>query len=366
VGNDILVHDSKELLFMRERLEIVVPIYNEEPCLDALLTRLIALRENISDLVDAEFIFVDDGSRDASFKILREAASRNEFIKVIRFRRNFGHQMAITAGMDASTADWVAVIDADLQDPPELLRDMLLTARNGNYEIVYGKRNVRDGETFFKLFTAKVFYRTLNSLCDVDIPSDTGDFRLMRKVVVDTLRLLPERHRFVRGLVPWLGFSSTAFEYHRKARHAGETKYSIYKMMQLAITAILSFSVLPLRIASFIGLFSLTISIGLGVWFFFLKIFTNQLLPGYASIVCIMLFIGGTQISLLGIIGEYLAKMFEESKGRPIYLVGESLNLNNAELTLDGYPRLRGYAHLEMRNNRSEGLRPISEDARAA
>lgn len=351
---------------MSERLEIVVPIFNEEPCLDALLQRLIALRESISDLVDAEFIFVDDGSRDASYKILNEAASRNSFIKVIRFRRNFGHQMAITAGMDASTAEWIAVIDADLQDPPELLRDMLLLARNGKYEIVYGKRETRDGESSFKLLTAKIFYRLLNSLCEVDIPRDTGDFRLMRKVVVDTLRLLPERHRFVRGLVPWLGFSSASFEYHRKARHAGETKYPLYKMMQLAITAILSFSVLPLRIASFVGLISIAISFGLGGWFLYMKLFTNMLFPGFASTVCIILFIGGVQISFLGIIGEYLAKIFEESKGRPIYLVRDLLNMGDSELSMDGYPRWRGYACLEKQRNRGEDLFSNLEDVKVA
>ena len=269
----------------KEKLEVVVPIFNEESCLDALLNRLDSFRNNMADLVDVDFIFVDDGSQDASYDILSRAAACHSHIKVINFRRNFGHQMAITAGMDASTAPWVAVIDADLQDPPELLRDMLLLARNGKYEVVYGKRGVRDGETAFKLLTAKLFYRLLDSLCDVSIPKDTGDFRLMRKEVVDALRQLPERHRFVRGLVPWLGFSSAAYEYHREARHAGETKYPFHKMIQLAITAILSFSVLPLRIASLIGFASMTASVGLGAWFLSLKIFTDGLLPGYASTV---------------------------------------------------------------------------------
>ena len=351
---------------MSERLEIVVPIFNEEPCLGVLLQRLIAVRESISDLVDAEFIFVDDGSRDESYKILSEAASRNRFIKVIRFRRNFGHQMAITAGMDASTAQWVAVIDADLQDPPELLRDMLLLARNGKYEIVYGKRSIRDGETPWKLLTAKAFYRLLNSLCEVDIPNDTGDFRLMSKAVVDTLRLLPERHRFVRGLIPWLGFSSASYEYHRKARHAGETKYPLHKMMQLAITAILSFSVLPLRIASIVGLISIAISFGLGIWFLYMKLFTDLLLPGFASTVCIMLFMGGVQISFLGIIGEYLAKMFEEIKGRPIYIVRDYLNISDPELPMDGYPRWRGYARLDKQGNRNEAPFSDSEEIKTA
>ncbi len=328
----------------RERLDVIIPIFNEDACIAPLIDRLLSFREKMTDLVDVAFIFVDDGSQDESFAILEEAARRFPFCKTIRFRRNFGHQMAITAGVDASDGDWAAVIDADLQDPPELLRDMLLMARNGGYEIVYGKRTSREGETAFKLITAKLFYRALSRLCDVDIPQDAGDFRLMRKEVVDALRLLPERHRFMRGLAPWLGFSSGAFEYRREPRCAGTTKYHLRKMIQLAITAILSFSVIPLRIATFVGGAAILIATCLGFWFLYRKLFSADVfIPGYASTVCIMLFMGGIQTSLLGVIGEYLAKIFEESKGRPIYLIKETRNLDASRANLNAFPRWRGY-----------------------
>jgi dolichol-phosphate mannosyltransferase len=209
-------------------------------------------------------------------------------------------------------------------------------------QVVYGKRVKRNGETKFKLLTAHVFYRLLNSICDVTIPSDTGDFRLMRKDVIDTLRKLPERHRFVRGLVPWLGFTSVPFEYHRPERYAGSTKYPFTKMFQLAMTAILSFSVLPLRAVSIIGGISLGLSIVLGIVFLAMKLFTNQFLPGYASTILIVLFMGSVQILLTGVMAEYMAKIFEEIKGRPLYVLKTCLNFSKDSTLVNSLPYRRG------------------------
>lgn len=233
---------------LREKplLSVVIPIFNEEACLPETVRRLLALEEMLSHEVSLEFLFVDDGSKDKSLSFLKEMTASYPQIKIIAFSRNFGHQIAITAGIDMAAGDYVAVIDADLQDPPELIEAMYHLALTG-YDIVYGKRRSRAGETLFKRATASAFYRFFSYMCEIDIPTDTGDFRLMSRRVVDAFKQLRERHRFVRGMIPWVGFRATPIEYDRDERYAGETKYPLRKMIGFATNAILSFSKKPLR-----------------------------------------------------------------------------------------------------------------------
>jgi len=284
------------------------------------------LRDNLAHEIDVELVFVDDGSKDDSLFYLRKIAEKNSNVKVISFSRNFGHQIAITAGIDLVAGDYVAVIDADLQDPPELIADMYRMALTG-FDVVYGKRRSRAGETVFKKATAATFYRLLNYMCEIDIPSDTGDFRLMSRKVVESFKQLRERHRFVRGMVPWLGYRATPLEYDRAERFAGETKYPFRKMMAFAINAILSFSSKPLTMAIHFGL--LTIFAGLvgGAYMLYLKLFTHTLVPGLTAVLLSIVLFSGVQILLIGVIGEYIARIFEEIKNRPLYLINETINL---------------------------------------
>jgi glycosyltransferase involved in cell wall biosynthesis len=310
---------------MSVSLDIVVPVYNEASCIGELVSQLVSLKEKLRG-VKTSFIFVDDGSRDESLAILERHAARHDFVRIISFSRNFGHQVAVTAGLDAATADYVAIIDADLQDPPELIEEMLKTAMSGT-DIVYGQRIARKGETILKKITAKVFYRILSRLCDVDIPKDTGDFRLISRRVLDSLRTMRERHRFIRGMIPWLGFRSAPLLYHRNKRFAGETKYSFRKMLKFALDAVFSFSVAPLRLATYLGLST----VGLGVLgaavVLALKFFTNLNVSGVTAIVCAIVIMSGVQILMLGITGEYLGRVFEEGKNRPLYVVEREINI---------------------------------------
>lgn len=310
----------------RNLLSVVVPVYNEEESIIETANRLQKLRDNLAHEIDVELVFVDDGSKDDSLFYLRKIAEQNSNVKVISFSRNFGHQIAITAGIDLVAGDYVAVIDADLQDPPELIADMYRMALTG-FDVVYGKRRSRAGETVFKKATAATFYRLLNYMCEIDIPSDTGDFRLMSRKVVESFKQLRERHRFVRGMVPWLGYRATPLEYDRAERFAGETKYPFRKMMAFAINAILSFSSKPLTMAIHFGL--LTIFAGLvgGAYMLYLKLFTNTLVPGLTAVLLSIVLFSGVQILLIGVIGEYIARIFEEIKDRPLYLINETINL---------------------------------------
>jgi len=247
-------------------------------------------------------------------------------VKIISLSRNFGHQIAITAGIDLASGDYVAVIDGDLQDPPELIADMYRKALTG-FDVVYGKRLKRAGETIFKKVTAAAFYRFLNYMCEIDIPTDTGDFRLMSRKVVDAFKQMRERHRFVRGMVPWLGFKSAPLEYDRAERFAGETKYPLSKMLAFATNAILSFSSKPLTMAIRLGF--LTIFVGLigATYMLYLKLFTSIPVPGLTAVLLSIVLFSGVQILLIGIVGEYISRIFEESKGRPLYLVAETINI---------------------------------------
>jgi len=314
------------MLSKRERLEIVIPVFNEAECLDELMRRLLALKASMAE-VEIGFAFVNDGSTDATMSKLADYASRHPFIKVLDFSRNFGHQIAVTAGLDHVDADYVAIIDADLQDPPELIEEMYCKAKTG-IDIVYGKRMTRKGETWFKKLTAGTFYRFISRMCDVDIPEDTGDFRLISRRVLNAVKLMREKHRFLRGMMPWVGFTSEPLLYHRDERHAGETKYPLKKMVKFALDAIFSFSNTPIRVATYTGVFIVCFGVLSGVVLLYLRFFTKYSVPGITAAILTIILLGGMQIIMLGIIGEYIGRIFEESKNRPLYLLKDTINLN--------------------------------------
>jgi dolichol-phosphate mannosyltransferase len=306
-------------------LEIVVPVFNEEECIDELMSRLIALKD-IMRGVETGFTFVNDGSVDATMSKLADYAVRYPFITVLNFSRNFGHQIAVTAGLDHADADYVAIIDADLQDPPELIEEMCRKAQTG-IDVVYGKRMTRKGETWFKKVTARIFYRFISKMCDVDIPEDTGDFRLISRRVLIAVKNMRERHRFLRGMMPWVGFTSEPLLYHRDERYAGETKYSLRKMVKFALDAIFSFSNPPIRIATYSGVFIVGFGFLGAILMLYLRLFTSFYVPGIAATILTVILLGGMQIIMLGIIGEYIGRIFEESKNRPLYVMKETINL---------------------------------------
>lgn len=309
------------------KIGVVVPIYNEEESIRETIFRLVALREDQCDRIDFQYIFVDDGSFDQSLQILRETSAKWDFVRVISLSRNFGHQIAITAGIDHAEGDYVAIIDGDLQDPPELIVGMLEVAQKQGCDVVYGKRRSRAGETAFKKSTAALFYRLIRYMCEIDIPADTGDFRLMSRQAVDSFNMMRERHRFVRGMVPWMGYRSAPFEYDREERFAGETKFPFRKMLAFAVNAILSFSSKPLTLAIRTGFLTLLAGAAGGTYMLYLKLFTNIVVPGLTAILLSIVIFGGIQILLIGLVGEYIARIFEEVKGRPLYLVGEKINI---------------------------------------
>lgn len=305
-------------------LSIVVPVYNEERVISEMHSRLTkALHSNG---IDYEIIMVNDGSHDRSLSIAKQLCMQDKRVKIISFSRNFGHQIAITAGMDKAAGQAVVIIDADLQDPPELIIEMMEKWKEG-YRVVYGVRKKRKGESPFKLFTAAVFYRILRKLTPVDIPVDTGDFRLMDRKVVEQLKKMRERARFVRGMVCWVGFKQCEIEYVREKRFAGETKYPLKKMLRFAIDGLLSFSQIPLKFSSAFGLICSGISFLYIVYGVVIKYFFPQkAIPGWASLFVASLFIGGVQLMCLGILGEYLGRIYEETKKRPLYICDEEIN----------------------------------------
>jgi glycosyltransferase involved in cell wall biosynthesis len=310
----------------KKLLSIIVPIFNEEESVDELWRRLYKLQINMAKEVDFEVIFINDGSQDKSLELLRAHSELHTNVKVISFSRNFGHQIAITAGIDFASGDYVAIIDADLQDPPEVITEMYHKALTG-FDVVYGKRRSRVGETGFKKITAAVFYRVITYMSEIDIPEGTGDFRLMSRKVVNAFKKMPERHRFVRGMVPWLGYKVAPLEYDRAERFAGETKYPFKKMLAFAVNAILSFSSRPLTLAIRLGMFTIIAGMIGGAYMLYLKLFTDIPVPGLTAILLSIVLFGGMQIVLIGLLGEYVARIFEEVKGRPLYLVDETINL---------------------------------------
>jgi dolichol-phosphate mannosyltransferase len=313
---------------------VVVPAYNEEEVISVTYDRLKKVMD--SSGVFYELIFVNDGSKDKTIDILREICDKDANVKLLDFSRNFGHQIAITAGMDYAEGDAVVVIDADLQDPPEVILEMLDKWRQG-YEVVYGKRLKREGDTFFKKLTARVFYRTLNRLTDVDIPVDTGDFWLIDRKVCDALKKVNEKNRYMRGIISWLGFKSIPVEFVRHERYAGETKYPLKKMLKFATDAIMSFSYRPLKLASFIGAIISIFAFIYLIYVIVMKLFTTATLEvGWSSLVAIVLFFNGIILLMLGIIGEYIGRIYDEAKGRPLYLVREALNTKDSDLNKRG------------------------------
>lgn len=315
---------------MTPRLSLVIPVFNEEETLPELARRLRDFFANLPGVgQDWEVVFVDDGSRDRSREILTSLTAEEPRYKLVSFSRNFGHQIAITAGLDRSSGDAVVVMDADLQDPPEVVAEMFERFRAG-FDVVYGVRKKRHGETLFKRFTASVFYRFMRTMTGVDIPVDSGDFRLMSRAVVVALGALRENHRFVRGMVAWVGFRQTAVYYDREARFAGETKYPLRKMFRFALDAITSFSVLPLRIATWLGIIAGVIAVAVGLWAVSVKVFTNGTVPGWTTIMIAVAFGSSAQLLMTGILGEYIGRIYEEIKRRPLYIIEQEINLQPA------------------------------------
>ncbi len=303
-------------------ISIVAPVYNEE----AVLTELHRRVSEVMDKTDEswELVLVNDGSHDRSAEVIATLHQKDPRVKGISFSRNFGFQVAVTAGLNHAQGDAVILTDADLQDPPELYPEMIAKWREG-YEVVYGVRASREGETWFKLFTAKLFYRTIRRITQIDIPLDTGDFRLMDRRVVQAVNNMPERNRFLRGMIPWVGFKQTGVEYERASRFAGESKFgSVRQMLPFAIDAITSFSYLPLQLATYLGFLIAVISALAILTVILIRLFgPHNPLIGQATTLVSVLFLGGVQLISLGIIGEYLGRIYDEVKGRPLYLVDQ-------------------------------------------
>ncbi len=300
---------------------IIAPVFNEAETLPALYPRICEVMNKTGE--SWELVLIDDGSQDDSADIIRKLALQDERIRPVIFARNFGHQLAVTAGLDYSRGDAVIIIDADLQDPPEVILQMIERWREG-YEVVYGVRTDREGESWFKLFTASLFYRIIFRITDVNIPLDTGDFRLMDRKVVNVMNQMRERHRFLRGMSSWIGFKQTGVDYKREARYAGETKYPLRKMVKFANDAITGFSYLPLQIATYLGFISAGISILAIPIVIYLRASGFQSFSGQATTLIAVLFLGGVQLISLGILGEYLGRLYDQAKGRPLYIVREA------------------------------------------
>jgi dolichol-phosphate mannosyltransferase len=307
-------------------LSVVAPVYNEEALLPEFARRTVATLEGLGE--PFELVLVNDGCRDGSPEIMRALHQADPRIKVVNFSRNFGHQLAITAGTDYARGQAVVVIDSDLQDPPEVIPQLVAKWREG-YQVVYAVRAEREGETAFKLATAALFYRLIRRITNVNIPADTGDFRLMDRKVVDSLKSMREHHRFMRGLSVWVGFRQTGVEYKRDARKAGETKYPLRKMVRFALDAITSFSYVPLQLATYTGFIIAVISVIGIIAAIILRLTGVDTLKGQATTLISVLFLGGVQLIFLGIIGEYLGRIYDEVKRRPLYIVAEALGFED-------------------------------------
>jgi dolichol-phosphate mannosyltransferase len=308
-------------------LTIIVPVFNEEAVLEYCHKRLSDVSTKFMDAgISCDLLFVNDGSKDKSLDILRSLAAENKNTKVVSFTRNFGHQIAVSAGIDECEADYVAIIDADLQDPPELLLDMFDNLITG-FDVVYGQRRKRSGESVFKKLTAFLFYRFLSAIIEVKIPVDTGDFRIMTRRTAELIAGMRERRRFLRGLIPWTGFRAKAFLYDREPRFAGETKYPLSKMVSFAISAITSFSTKPLAFAAQLGLLAIALGLVLLCYILFLLFTSNLVVPGLTITLLAIVMFSGVQLVILGIIGNYIGQILDEVKARPLYVVDEKINL---------------------------------------
>jgi polyisoprenyl-phosphate glycosyltransferase len=321
IKNNMLWHG---VVSMKELISVIVPMYFEEGVARECYERLKKVMEKND--YQFELIFVNDGSTDRTLDILDEIAEKDKRAKVINFSRNFGHQIAVTAGIDFAKGDALIIIDADLQDPPELIPELINKWQEG-YDVVYAKRKERKGETWFKLITAKYFYKFLNYMSDIDIPKDTGDFRLVDRKVANVFKKMTERNRFVRGMFSWIGFRQTYVEYERDERFAGETKYPFRKMIKFASDGIISFSTKPLRLVMTMGFASVMVSVLVLLYTFFVFLFGREVEPGWASIMVAITFFSGIQLLGVGIVGQYIARIYEESKNRPNYIVKDTINI---------------------------------------
>ncbi len=307
------------------RLSIVVPLFNEEGNVAALLARIVAVVERLPERDSYEIVLVNDGSSDHTLARIRDELARRSNIVLVNLSRNFGHQLAATAGIEIARGDAIVLMDGDLQDPPELIEAFLDRYRKG-YDVVYAVRRTRKGESAFKVWTARAFYRIIKRLTKVSIPVDTGDFRLMSRRVVEALKRSPERHRFLRGLVSWVGFNQIGVEYDREERASGTTKYPLPKMVRFAIDGITSFSDVPLRFASYLGFSASLVAFVYALVVIGFKVFSLKppgYTPGWASTIVAVLFLGGIQLIGIGILGEYIGRIYDEVKGRPLYLISE-------------------------------------------
>lgn len=333
---------------------VIGPVWNEEGNLPHFY-------EQVKQTLDQtgepwELILVNDGSADRSLEIMREFHAADPRVKIIDFAKNFGHQLAVTAGLDHSSGQAIIITDTDLQDPPTVMLDMIAKWREG-YEVVYAVRAERKGETWFKRFTAALFYRLIQRLTDVDIPLDTGDFRLMDRRVVETLNVMREHHRFLRGLTSWVGFRQTGVRFIREERFAGETKYPFGKMLRFAITAITGFSIFPLQIASIAGFIIAGLSAIAALLVIYARLFlASQAFLGQATTLVMVLFLGGVQLITLGIIGEYLGRIYDEVRDRPLYVIRESIGIESSDLipTPQKYTRLSPHQAINQTNTEQE------------
>ncbi len=303
------------------KLSIIIPIYNEQDNIDRLINRLKGVVSKLG--IDCEYIFINDGSKDDSINIIKNLATIDSSVKYINFSRNFGHQIAVTAGLDKASGDRIVIIDADLQDPPELIIEMYHKMNDG-YEVVYAKRKARKGESWLKKFTARMFYRILKAITSVNIPVDTGDFRIMDRKIVDVLKQMPEQQKFLRGQISWIGFNQTYVEYERDERNAGETGYTYIKMIRFALDGITSFSNFPLKFASICGFVVSGIAFLVGLYALYARFISGHYVEGWTSIIISVLFLGGIQLISIGIIGEYISRLSSNVRNRPLYIIDDS------------------------------------------
>ncbi len=304
----------------RQTLAVVVPAYNEGDGLRTFHQRLVAVLDRLD--MDSRVVYVDDGSRDDTWAVMQSLAAQDSRVATLKLSRNFGKELALTAGLDYADADAVLVIDADLQDPPELIPDFIARWREG-FDVVYGTREERAGESWIKRWTAATFYRLIGRISTITIPADTGDFRLLGRRAHQALKGLRERHRFMKGLFAWVGFRQTALVYQRDPRHSGTSKFNYWKLWNFAIEGITSFSTVPLRIATYTGLLTALLAFAYGIWVVMKALLFGDTVRGYPSLMAVILFLGGIQLLALGIIGEYLGRLFTEAKQRPLYLLDQ-------------------------------------------
>ena len=310
------------------RYSIIIPVYNEEAVIDQTYRRLKQVMDSTRE--PYELIFVNDGSCDRTTAIIKDFIDQDNAVKLITFSRNFGHQIAITAGMDYASGAAIVVIDADLQDPPELILEMIAKWKEG-FDVVYAKRTKRKGETFFKKQTARLFYRILKASTDLDIPTDTGDFRLLDRRVCKELKRLPEKNRYVRGLVSWVGFRQTAVEYERDERLAGETKYPLKKMIKLSLDGLTSFSFKPIKMANYAGIMLIFCGLIYLAGMLLLKLSNSSVIAGWNLVIAMQLVLTGILLTMMGITGEYIGRIYDETRDRPLYIVSECCGMKKKE-----------------------------------